>query len=123
MPNRTSSERNKAVRGELTLFDVIFLVKRNPLMTQAEFADYWVNTHTPLTSGVPGVVSYVCYTTTGAPEGHPAYDGVAVLTFENEDAYQKGMASEEFKTAIADAPNFQNTDLTTALLADRHVIV
>jgi uncharacterized protein (TIGR02118 family) len=105
------------------VFDVIFLVKRNPSMTQAEFADYWVNEHTPLTSKVPGVSSYVCYTTTGAPEGNPVYDGVAILTFENEAAYQNGMASEEFKAAIADAPNFQNTELTTALLANRHVII
>jgi uncharacterized protein (TIGR02118 family) len=105
------------------VFDVIFFVKRNPKMTQAEFADYWVNKHTPLTSSVPGVVSYVCFTSTGAPEGEPAYDGVAVLTFENEEAYQNGMASEEFKAAIADAPNFQNIERTTAVLADRHVIV
>ncbi len=105
------------------MFDVIFLVKRNPKMTQAEFADYWVNEHTPLTSKVPGVTSYVCYTATGAPEGTPAYDGIAILTFENEEAYTRGIASEEFIAAIADAPNFQNTESTTAILADRHVIV
>jgi uncharacterized protein (TIGR02118 family) len=105
------------------VYDVIFLVKRNPSMTQSEFADYWVNKHTPLTSKVPGVTSYICFTTTGAPDGDPAYDGVAILSFADEDAYNRGMASDEFAAAIADAPNFQNTQLTTAILADRHVII
>jgi uncharacterized protein (TIGR02118 family) len=105
------------------VFNVIFLVKKKETMTQAEFADYWINQHTPLTASVPGVRSYVCYTVTSAPEGEPAYHGIAVLSFDSEEAYQQGIASQEFATAIGDGPNFQNTELTTAVFADRHVIV
>ena len=105
------------------MFNVIFLVKRKPSMTQAEFADYWIKKHTPLTASVPGVRSYVCYTTSGAPDGDPAYDGVAILTFDDEAAYLQGIASQEFKTAIGDGPNFQNNELTTAIFADKHAIV
>ena len=104
------------------MFTVIFLVKRKESMTQEEFADYWINQHTPLTAKVPAMRSYVCYTTTGAPEGTPAYDGVALCTFDSEEAYQQGIASPEFKTAVADGPNFQNTELTTAIFADKYVI-
>jgi uncharacterized protein (TIGR02118 family) len=105
------------------VFNVIFLVTRKETMSQAEFSDYWIHQHTPLTAAVPGVRSYVCYTATSAPEGEPAYDGVAVLSFDSEEAYQQGIASQEFATAIGDGPNFQNTELTTAFFADRHVIV
>jgi len=105
------------------VFTVIFLVKRNESMTQEEFADYWINQHTPLTAKVPGMRSYICYTTTGAPNGMAAYDGVALCTFDSEEDYQRGIASEEFKTAVADGSNFQNTELTTAIFADMHVIV
>jgi uncharacterized protein (TIGR02118 family) len=105
------------------VFTVIFLVKKRDSMTQEEFADYWINQHTPKTAKVPGMRSYVCYTTTGTPAGPPAYDGIALCAFDSEEDYQRGIASEEFKTAVADGPNFQNTELTTAIFADRHVIV
>jgi uncharacterized protein (TIGR02118 family) len=91
-------------------------------MTQDEFADYWINKHTSMTAKVPGMRSYVCYTTTGAPDGVPTYDGVALCTFDSEEDYKRGIAGPEFATAIADGPNFQNTDLTTAIFADKHVI-
>jgi uncharacterized protein (TIGR02118 family) len=104
------------------VFTVIFLVKRKESMTQEEFADYWINQHSPLTAKVPGMRSYVCYTTTGAPDGDPAHDGIALCTFDSEEDYQRGIASPEFATAVADGPNFQNTELTTAIFADKHVI-
>jgi uncharacterized protein (TIGR02118 family) len=106
------------------MFTVIFLVKRKASMTQEEFADYWINQHTHLTAKVPGMRSYICYTTTGAPDGGtPVFDGVAVCSFESEADYKLGLASPEFATAVADGPNFQNTELTTAIFADEHVIV
>jgi uncharacterized protein (TIGR02118 family) len=105
------------------VWTVIFLVKRKESMTQAEFADYWINQHSALTAKVPGLRSYVCYTTNGAPVGVTAFDGVALCTFDTEEDYERGIASPEFATAVADGPNFQNTELTTAIFADKHVIV
>jgi uncharacterized protein (TIGR02118 family) len=90
-------------------------------MSREAFADYWINDHTPLTANVPGVRSYRCYVVTG--DGDPAYDGVAVLAFDDQAAYDQAMASPQFAAAIEDAPNFQNTGLTTSLLAEEHVIV
>jgi uncharacterized protein (TIGR02118 family) len=105
------------------VFNVVFLVRKSDEISMEEFRRYWIDEHTPLTAAVPGVRAYRCYTTNGAPEGEPTLEGVAVLSFDDEAAYQVAMASPEFAAAIGDAPNFQNIDATTALFADEHLIV
>ena len=105
------------------MYHVVFLVRRKDGMSQEEFARYWIDEHTPLTAKAPGVRAYRCYTATGAPDGPPPVEGVAVLSFDDEESYRQAIASPEFAAAIADAPNFQDTAATTALFAAEHVIV
>lgn len=105
------------------MFNVVFLVRKADTISMEEFRRYWIDEHTPLTADVPGVRAYRCYTATGAPEGEAAVEGVAVLSFDDEAAYQLAIASPEFAAAIGDAPNFQNVETTTAIFADEHVIV
>ena len=105
------------------MYHVVFLVKRHPSMTPEEFADYWIESHTPFTAKVPGVRAHRCYPAAGAQADTPPFDGVAILSFDDEAAYRAAIASPEFAAAIGDAPNFQDTDATTAFFADEHVIV
>lgn len=105
------------------MFHVVFLVRKAADMSMDEFRRYWIDEHTPLTAKVPGVRSYRCYTATGAPDGEPAVEGVAILSFDDEAAYNAAVAGPEFAAAIGDAPHFQNVDATTALFANEHVIV
>lgn len=105
------------------MFHVVFLVKKADGMSGEEFGRYWIEEHTPLTAKAPGVRSYRCYVATRADEGEPAYDGVAVMTFDDAAAYRQAVESAEFAAALADAPNFQNTALTTSLIGEEHVIV
>lgn len=105
------------------MFNVIFLVRKATGKSLEEFTRYWIETHTPFTAKVPGVVAYRCYAATGAPEGAPAVEGVAILSFANREAYDRAMASPEFAAAIGDAPNFQDTAATTALFADEYIVV
>lgn len=107
------------------MFHVVFLVKKAAAMSQEEFARYWITEHTPLTARVPGVRAYRCYTSTGWPEGQaePPFDGVAVLSFDDETAYRQALAGPEFAAALGDAPNFQTTGATLAMFANEHVIV
>ncbi len=105
------------------MFHVVFLVKRNPRMTPAEFARYWIEEHTPLTARVPGLRAYRCYPASGPQEGEPPFDGVAVLAFDDEAAYRAAVTGPEFAAAIGDAPNFQDADATTSFFAAEHVIV
>jgi uncharacterized protein (TIGR02118 family) len=107
----------------MDMFNVVFLVKRNPAMSPEEFARYWVEDHTPLTAKVPGVRAYKVYTAAGLQEGEPVFDGVAVLSFDDRAAYEAAIAGPEFAAAIADAPNFQDVTITTSFLGDEHIIV
>ena len=101
---------------------VVFLVKKRPDMSQAEFARYWIDEHTPFTVKVPGIVAYRCYPALPGQEDAP-FEGIAVLSFADDAAYEAAMASEEFATALADAPNFQDTGATISFEADEAVIV
>jgi uncharacterized protein (TIGR02118 family) len=101
---------------------VVFLVKRRPEMSQEAFARYWIGDHTPLTAKVEGLRAYVCYPAAADDHGAP-FDGVAVLTFDDEAAAERAFATEAFAAALADAPNFQNTELTTSFVAEEHRIV
>ncbi len=105
------------------MYHVVFLVKRRPGMSADDFARYWIEQHTPLTAAVPGVRAYRCYPAAGPPEGDPAFDGVAILSFDDEAAYQAAAAGSEFAAALGDAPNFQDTARTTSFFADEHVVV
>ncbi|MGH2562297.1 MAG: EthD family reductase [Thermomicrobiales bacterium] len=105
------------------MFHVVFLVKKADAMSPEEFGRYWIEKHTPLTAKAPGARTDQCYVATGAPDGDPAYDGVAVLAFDDEAAYRLAVESPEFAAAIADAPNFQNTALTMTVYAEGHTIV
>jgi len=105
------------------MFHVVFLVRKSDRMDLEAFTRYWIDQHTPFTARVPGVVAYRCYAATGAPDGPPAVEGVAILSFEDRDAYERAVASPEFAAAIGDAPNFQNSATTTAIFADEYVIV
>jgi len=107
------------------MFVVVFLVKRKPDMSQEEFANYWLNEHTPLTAKVPGLRAYRCYPAIGPPadQAPPPFDAVAICAFDDEEAWRRAEKSPEFAAAIADAPNFQDTKATMALFATEHVIV
>ena len=105
------------------MYHVVFLVKRHPSMSPQEFARYWIEEHTPLTAKVPGVRAYRCYPAAGAQEGTPPFDGVAIVSFDDEAAYRTAIAGPEFAAAIGDAPNFQDTEVTTSFFAAEHVIV
>lgn len=105
------------------MFNVVFLVKRRPDLSQEEFARYWVREHTPLTASVPGVRAYKVYTASGPQDGEPAFDGVAVLSFDDRAAYDAAIAGPAFAAAIADAPNFQDVAITTSFFGDEHIIL
>ncbi|MFN8591553.1 MAG: EthD family reductase [Thermomicrobiales bacterium] len=101
---------------------VVFLVKKRPDLSQEEFSRFWIDEHTPLTAKVAGVVAYRCYPALpGQPES--PFEGIAVLSFADDAAYEAAVASEEFAAALADAPNFQDTAATMSFQAEERIIV
>jgi hypothetical protein len=45
------------------------------------------------------------------------------LSFDDKAACDAAMASPPFAAALADAPNFQDTSVTTSFFADERVVV
>ena len=101
---------------------IVFLVKKRPGMSQEEFSRYWLDDHTPFTARVEGITGYRCYPALPGQEGSP-FEGIAVLSFADDAAFEAAMASEEFAAALADAPNFQDTGATFSFEAEQRIIV
>lgn len=105
------------------MFHVIFLVKKKAGMPDEEFVRYWIDEHTPLTAKVPGVRAYRCYPSIGHDGERPPFDAVAILSFDDENAWRVAETSPELAEAIGDAPNFQTADETMSFYAREFVIV
>lgn len=106
------------------MYHVVFLVTKGSGMSQDEFIRYWIDEHTPLTSKLPGLRSYRCYPMIAPMDGpRPPFDAVATLAFDDEASCKLALASEEFKIAVADGPNFQTVEATYGYYAKEYVIV
>lgn len=101
----------------------VFLLKRRPDLSVAEFQDYWLNGHAPQIPRDAGVLRYVqCHQ---LPEtyatGTPAYDGVAELWFENLGAFMSYWTSPRIQKIFGDdAPRFLDGANCTGFLAEEY---
>jgi uncharacterized protein (TIGR02118 family) len=99
---------------------------RKPGMTPEDFQSYWRLSHAPLAATIPGVRRYVMSATrlSAYRGGHPpAYDGAALMWFENPDALKLAASSEEYQSLIGDRTNFLSSDQPPFLLTKEYVIV
>lgn len=105
------------------LTKAIFLLRRRPDMSVAEFQDYWINGHAPQIPRDAGVLRYVqCHQ---VPEsyaaGEPPYDGVAELSFADDAAFLAYWSSPRIQAIFgADAPRFLDGAHCTAFLAEEN---
>lgn len=103
---------------------LVFVLYRKQDMSAEEFSEYWRTTHAELAKQVPGATAYTQNHAISDPAGEPApYDGVAELSFENEQAMTDGLASDEAGAAIADLANFtEETRTQVAIVEEVEVI-
>jgi uncharacterized protein (TIGR02118 family) len=104
----------------------LFLVKRKPGLSVAEFQDYWRNKHAPLVPRTPHLVRYVqCHVLpeTYESEYPPAFDGVAELWWPDLGKFKESWASPELQVEqLTDAKQFVG-DETRAFLAQENRVV
>jgi uncharacterized protein (TIGR02118 family) len=104
----------------------LFLVKRKPGLSVAEFQDYWRNKHAPLVPRTPHLVRYVqCHALpeTYESEYPPAFDGVAELWWPDLAKFKESWASPELQVEqLTDAKKFVGDD-TCAFLAQENRVV
>jgi uncharacterized protein (TIGR02118 family) len=114
------------IARDTPLIKAVFLIRRRPDLSVAEFQDYWINGHAPQIPRDAGILRYVqCHQ---APEtyadGMPAYDGVAELSFADFAAFDAYWSSERIQAIFAaDAPRFLDAANSTAFLAEETRVI
>lgn len=92
-------------------FKSVALVKRRSDLTYAQYRAHQLETHVPLAHQLPGLKSYEFFEFAPGPEGdEQPYDGMAVLEWDNLEAFHAALASEEGGAALADLPLYLDTD-------------
>jgi uncharacterized protein (TIGR02118 family) len=102
----------------------MFLIKRKPGMTLADFRDYWLGTHGQIALKTPGLRRYVqCHTTdTVYHYCEPRWDGVAHVWFDDATAAANALSGDEFSRMMAeDTPKFAG--LVQSLFVTEHILI
>ena len=116
----------------------VMCLHRHPDLSRAEFQDYWQNKHAPLFQSFVDTHKakrYVQDHTIDSPMNEflresrgmvEAFDGVAEVWFESEQAFIEAMSSEEGQKLGAilheDESNFIDHTRSTAFLATEHEV-
>jgi uncharacterized protein (TIGR02118 family) len=91
----------------------ISLLYRKEGMSLDAFQKYWREVHAPIASRMPGLRAYVQQDVTavlgllgGASSTAEQPDGIAEVSFDNDDASKASLASPEGHEAVRDLSNF-----------------
>ena len=77
------------------------------------FERYYAETHTALATAVPGLQRFEAAQGIATPDGSELpYQRIAELTFEDMDALQAGLGSDEGQAAVNDISNFATGGVT-----------
>jgi uncharacterized protein (TIGR02118 family) len=77
------------------------------------FERHYADTHTELATAVPGLRRFEAARGIATPDGSDLpYQRIAELTFDDVEALQAGMASDEGQAAVNDIPNFATGGVT-----------
>jgi uncharacterized protein (TIGR02118 family) len=106
------------------MFKVVFLVKRRPDLSVADFQEHWRTRYAPLMAKTPGLRRYVQSHALpqGYSKGELLFDGIQELWFDTEEAFEGAEGSEEFAAALQSEGEFLDTSRTVAMPVDVHVI-
>jgi uncharacterized protein (TIGR02118 family) len=102
---------------------MIGLMTRRADMSPEQFRQYWSTTHAEITSKVPGLLSYVQNVCLPDENGDPAYDGVAVLGFEDAIGMEKALGTPEWQAVMEDVPKFLDVDRVVIMTGEDNVVV
>ena len=77
------------------------------------FERYYAETHTALATAIPGLQRFEAARGVATPDGSDIpYQRIAELTFEDVNALQAGLGSEEGQAAVNDISNFATGGVT-----------
>jgi uncharacterized protein (TIGR02118 family) len=100
--------------------------RRKPGMSVEAFQSHWRQVHGPLGASVPGLRRYVqSHTRLSAYDRgrDPAWDGVALIWFDDAAALRAATSSPEWAQVRADESNFVASGSGAFIVTTEHVIV
>jgi uncharacterized protein (TIGR02118 family) len=107
------SERVGSVEATKGRDMVKAVVLYGPPEDPAAFERYYADTHTALAKAIPGLQRFEAARGIATPDGSAVpYQRIAELTFEDMDALQAGLGSDEGQAAVNDIPNFATGGVT-----------
>ena len=104
----------------------VAFARRKPGMTVEAFQQHWREVHGPLGAAVPGLRRYVqSHTRPSAYERgrEPAWDGVALIWFDDVAALRVATSTPEWDRVRADEVNFVAAGPVAFIVTTEHVIV
>jgi uncharacterized protein (TIGR02118 family) len=89
------------------------VVLYGPPVDPDAFERYYADTHTALAKAIPGLRRFEAARGVATPDGSPLpYQRIAELTFDDMDALQAGMGSQDGRAAVDDIANFATGGVT-----------
>jgi uncharacterized protein (TIGR02118 family) len=102
----------------------LYLIRRKPGMSVADFHRYWLEVHGPIAARIPGARRYVqSHALDRSDDEGRAYDGAAEVWFDDMAALERAGASAEYAAARADEKRFIDLEHTVLVLTEEAVIV
>jgi uncharacterized protein (TIGR02118 family) len=102
----------------------IYLIRRKPGMSGADFHRYWREVHGPIAARIPGLRRYVQCHAVDSDLGPAAdYDGAAEVWFEDMEALRRAAVSPEYAAAREDESRFIDLEHTTLVFTEEVQIV
>lgn len=103
------------------MLKVVFALNRKDGMSHREFGEYWYFEHVDLIDQLPHLRRY----TLAFPDdpASAAYDGIAELYFDDEEALAAAMDSPAAEEAAADVDNFADPDDIFQLVVEERTVV
>jgi uncharacterized protein (TIGR02118 family) len=97
-------------RGRGGMFKAMYLVKHKAVMSFADFRHYSTETNAPLARALPGLRGYRLAFYPPIDGADAPFDSSATLYFDDQPAHDAALASPRGQHALADLPNFHDTD-------------
>lgn len=97
------------------------VLRRKESLSQAQFAQYWLEVHAPIAKKMPGLRKYVVSSSSPPPGKDPEYGGVAELWFDDFNALRSAWTSPEGQAAVKDTENFVSSSVN--IYATEHIVL
>ncbi len=106
------------------MIKMVFLVHRRSDLDSESFRKYWREIHAQIARKIPGLRKYIQHHALPSPDGSPpAYDGIAEIWWDDQEAMEKAFASPEGQAVFADLENFLDPENRAVFRVDQVTVV